>query len=283
MPLKDKQLEPIRTDRHLLDAGVFPTRYHDYHELIFIRSGDGRHINQQVSSDFTGGELFLVKRLEEHSFELNSPAEIYIARFTEQARLTLKDLVDHSHGKAVALAKAKSPLTLKVNFNPSDRRLVDSLFQSLLLLNEDPMRNENLSYYQFLCLVMIIERNLSYQLKGQSHLPEKENISLILKHIHKNLLDPEMLSLSYIADKYHLTPNRLAQYFRKEMDQSVKQYINECRLKSIGEKVIKSDLSFSEITYQYGYADESHFYKSFKKYYGVSPTDYRKSKGHIRD
>lgn len=45
-------------------------------------------------------------------------------RFTEAARLQLKELVHNSNGKAVALAKAKSPLNFKVSFMEKDEILV---------------------------------------------------------------------------------------------------------------------------------------------------------------
>ena len=35
----------------------------------------------------------------------------------------------------------------------------------------------------------------------------------------------------------------------------------------------------SEIAYQVGFADQAHFSRSFKKRYGVTPTEYRKRDG----
>jgi AraC-like DNA-binding protein len=37
-------------------------------------------------------------------------------------------------------------------------------------------------------------------------------------------------------------------------------------------------LTVSEIMYRSGFANKSYFYREFAKQYGMSPTDYRKSK-----
>ncbi len=50
----------------------------------------------------------------------------------------------------------------------------------------------------------------------------------------------------------------------------------ESRLKLIGQKLNNSDDTISQIGYEFGYVDESHFYKSFKRFYGMSPSAYRK-------
>jgi len=277
MTVKDRQFEPFSIIHEKLEAQPSMLMSHNFHEFLFISSGQGIHINQQSSTQFGKGDLFLVKPNEEHAYIIEETTEVYIIRFTEATRLQLKELVHNSNGKAVALAKAKSPLNFKVSFSEKDEILITELLQLLITLNQEQARNENLCYYQLLCLIAIIERNLSYFPEDRGRRVEKQTMTQILNHIHKYLKDPEMLSLPYIADKFKLSTNQLGLYFRKEMKQSVKQYINECRLQLIGKKVQESEMSFSEIAYQFGYVDESHFYKSFKKFFGVSPTVYRKA------
>jgi len=278
MIVKEKQFEPLSIFREKLDAQPSMSMSHNFHEFIFVSSGRGIHINQQFSTPFGKGDLFLVKPNEEHAYVIEQTTEVYIVRFTEATRLQLKELVHNSKGKAIALAKAKSPLNFKISFSEKDETLVVELLQLLITLNQEQVRNENLCYYQLLCLIAIIERNLSYFPEDKGRRIEKQAITKILNHIHKYLKDPEMLSLGYIAGKFNMSTNQLGLYFRKEMKQSVKQYINQCRLQLIGKKVQESEMTFSEIAHQFGYVDESHFYKGFKKFFGVSPTLYRKDK-----
>lgn len=272
---KDEQFEPISVIHQVIEPQSSSLMKHNFYEFILISSGKGKHFNHQLSTDFSAGELFFTQPEEEHAFEIEEETEVFIVRFTDCARLVLKELVDNSNGRAVALAKTKSPLNYKVTFSEMDKKLVLRIFELLLELYESPKKNEDLSYYQLLCLVTVIERNLQYAKEDTGKPTAKKDIDLIINHIHKYLQKPEMLTLSYIAAKFNMSSNLLGLYFKKETGQSVKQYINKCRLEVVGKKVLKSKLSFSEIAYQFGYVDESHFHKSFRKFYGVSPTGYR--------
>jgi len=273
---KDEQFEPISVFYQILEPQTSNLMKHNFYEFVFFSSGKGTHYNHEVSIDFSAGELFFTRSDDEHAFEVEEPTEVYIVRFTESAKFVLKELVENSNGRAVTLAKAQSPLNPKVTFNENDRTLVLQIFQLLKQLYENPAKNENLCYYQLLCLVMIIERNLQYSNEESGKQAAKKDINLIINHIHKFLKNPEMLTLRYIASKFNMSSNLLGIYFKQETGQSVKQYINKCRLEVIGEKVAKSKLTFSEIAFQFGFVDESHFHKSFRKFYGMSPSNYRK-------
>ncbi|MBN1415580.1 MAG: response regulator [Bacteroidales bacterium] len=73
-----------------------------------------------------------------------------------------------------------------------------------------------------------------------------------------------------------------AQLYRKLMSilgQSPAEFIRIVRLKraaKILEESIEKDINVSEVAYCLGFANHSHFSQSFKKHYGISPTDYAK-------
>ena len=134
-------------------------------------------------------------------------------------------------------------------------------------------------------LVSIIERNLIYAPEVKDRRLDKEVIRLILKHIHQNLQNPEKLTLSCLSvclsvclsETFNMSRNKVGAYFKQETGHSVKQFINATRMTVISEKVAHSELSFSEIAFDFGF-DESHFNKSFKKRLGMTPSEYRKIK-----
>lgn len=273
----NQKIESFQIIHETIEAQTSRLASHDFHEFIFIQSGHGIHINQHSRIPFEKGDLFLIKPKEEHAYIIEQPSEVYIVRYPEATRLILKELIHNSNGKAVAPIKAKSPLNVKVSLSKKDEILVLQILQLLSLLHEDQRKYENVCYYQLLCLIIIMERNLTYFPDDKNRQIERQSITAIVSHIHKYLKDPEMLNLQYIAGKFNISTNQLGLRFRKEMQQSVKQYIITCRMQVIGEQVKTTEMTFSEIAYQFGYVDESHFYKRFHKYFGVSPTAYRKS------
>ncbi|MCT3923201.1 helix-turn-helix transcriptional regulator [Elizabethkingia anophelis] len=272
---QDQQAYPIETLHLQMEINRSQVVQHRFTELIYIWSGTGTHTNRHMSTRFVAGDMYWVQSRDEHHFEIETFTEVFIVRFTEEARLVLKDLVDQSNGKAIALAKAKSPVNLKINFSLEDKNLIEMLFHTLLALSEQPLKNENMAYYQLLCMVNIIERNLKYSEIPVDSKGEKD-LSKILNYIHKNIQDPDMLQLAQIAQVFNLHINSLGLYFRKELNIPIKKYIRQSRMEIIEKKVLKSDFSLSEIAFQFGFVDESHFYKQFKKHFGISPSEYRK-------
>ena len=271
----DRQFEPISILHQTLQPHSSSVMAHDFYEFIFFKKGKGIHRNHNADNIFSVGDLFFIKPNEQHSFLLDEETEVYIVRFSQCARLILKELVDSSNGRAVSLSKAQSPLNPKVHVPDSEQKPVLAILDLLLQLYEAGSQNESLCYYQILCLIAIVERNLSYPPFKEPSPSEKKDLTAILSHIHKHLHEPEMLTLGYIAGKFNISINTLGTYFKKETGSSVKQYIDQCRMHVIEKKVIEGQKSFSEIAYQFGFTDESHFSKYFRKYYGISPTVYR--------
>lgn len=54
------------------------------------------------------------------------------------------------------------------------------------------------------------------------------------------------------------------------------EYIKKMRMEKAAELLLTTNLTAAEIAYKVGFEDQFYFSKSFKKYYGVSPTQYRK-------
>ncbi len=275
-----QQIQLFEIKKLTIEPFISQPRKHLFHEIIYVQSGNGTHTNHKVSSSFAQGDLFFISPNEEHGFKIEVQTEVYVMRFTDEAKLTMKEMVEALDGRAVSLSKAKSPTNLKVHFDDEEQKTVLQLCEILEGLAAVPTRNENLIYLQFLCLVTIIERNLSYRNEKCTRTITKKSIDLILNHIHKNIRQPELLTLKYIADKMGMSSNNLNVYFKKEMRQPIKQYIQTQRMELVEKLVTQSSQTLSEIAYEFNFVDESHFYKSFKKHFGTGAKDFRKQANH---
>ncbi len=86
----------------------------------------------------------------------------------------------------------------------------------------------------------------------------------------------EDISVSVIAVYLDMTPNYVSSIFKKEMGQSLTNYINEVRVESSLNLLRHTDLSISEIGERVGFKDYNYFSRIFKKQMNVSPAAYRK-------
>ncbi len=81
-------------------------------------------------------------------------------------------------------------------------------------------------------------------------------------------------SLQDLADKIHLSPSRICHLF-KELCGMTYSYYLLCRKIEEGERLLTiGQHSITSISYQIGFANPSHFCRSFKEHFNITPTSY---------
>lgn len=86
----------------------------------------------------------------------------------------------------------------------------------------------------------------------------------------------EDLSLTELAERYHVSPTKLKTDFKRITGIPVIAYKNKMRLEKTRILLLSGDLSQAQIAYTCGYADESYFIRAFKQQYQVTPAVYRR-------
>ncbi|AXT49994.1 AraC family transcriptional regulator [Aquimarina sp. BL5] len=100
-------------------------------------------------------------------------------------------------------------------------------------------------------------------------------INLALQYIDEHLDDD--LSLGIISDRAMYSPYHFHRIFKAVIGESLNVYINRRRIEKIALVLIhKKEVSISQLSLQYGFNSNSSFTRAFKKFYGVSPTEFRK-------
>lgn len=81
-------------------------------------------------------------------------------------------------------------------------------------------------------------------------------------------------SLQNLSDQLHLSPSRICHLFKDVCGITYSCYLL-CRKVEEGERLLTvADKSITHIAYQIGFANPSHFCRSFKDHFNVTPTSY---------
>lgn len=103
-----------------------------------------------------------------------------------------------------------------------------------------------------------------------------QRINRVLCYIDENLAAE--LSLQIIADIAYYSPFHLHRLFKAITNETLNAYITRKRIERTAIMLIHNkELSISEISNRYGFKNDSTFSRTFKKLYGQSPTEFRKS------
>jgi AraC family transcriptional regulator len=68
----------------------------------------------------------------------------------------------------------------------------------------------------------------------------------------------------------------LSRVFRKRFGCTIGEYVRRLRVEFAARKMFETDEAFSEIAHAAGFADQSHFNRTFKGIYGITPAEYRR-------
>lgn len=99
-------------------------------------------------------------------------------------------------------------------------------------------------------------------------------IEMSKKYIKENF--NKEITLENLANYICINPSYLSHIFKAKTNQTFIQYRTEVRMKKAIELLHNPDKSIADITNEIGYNDVTHFIRTFRKYSGSSPTEYRK-------
>jgi len=84
----------------------------------------------------------------------------------------------------------------------------------------------------------------------------------------------QKISLNSLANRLGVTPFYLSRLIKQDTGENFTDILNKARLERARELLL-TDMSIKEITYSLGFNSQNYFSKLFKKYYALSPSEYR--------
>lgn len=110
------------------------------------------------------------------------------------------------------------------------------------------------------------------ELKGSK---SKVIINQIKKYINSHYSSD--LSLKSIARIFYLNPAYLGQLFKNNFKESFNDYLNRLRIGEAKRLTIQEDLRIQDLIEKTGFSSPEYFYKLFKKYEGISFSEFKQS------
>ena len=110
-----------------------------------------------------------------------------------------------------------------------------------------------------------------YQNNGNSAEPVRIWKARNFIHAHST----EELSLGKVARAANTSPNYFSEKFKESTGTTFVQYVARTRFEKAVARLREGDLRVSEIAFATGFQSLSQFNRTFKKFAGKSPTEYR--------
>ena len=104
----------------------------------------------------------------------------------------------------------------------------------------------------------------------------------VLEHLERNYAQPEICAAS-VAQTFGLSEKRVYTMVRRLTDMSFSDYLLQLRMRAAAELLCTTSLGAADIAARCGYQAVNTFYRAFKKYYDMTPSQLRKNGGVCED
>jgi AraC family transcriptional regulator len=83
------------------------------------------------------------------------------------------------------------------------------------------------------------------------------------------------LTLDELACEAGVHPVHLSRVFRRCVGEGISEYVHRLRVRTTCERMLTPDASLADLSFSAGFADQSHFTRSFRRITGMTPASFR--------
>lgn len=148
--------------------------------------------------------------------------------------------------------------------------LLNNLIE-LYIFREQKRTSEIFEVY--FSLINLLEKKYLVRVKLDEERNLRKKIGEIKFYIDNNF-DKE-IKLSDLAGKLYVSEQYLSRLFSSEIGMSLSEYLIKKRLEKVRKDLFETEKSITDIVFSSGFSNINSFNRLFKKYQGMTPTEYR--------
>lgn len=251
---------------------------HDYVEIDFVARGSCTMYFEEETKTLEEDSLCLISPTSYHDIEIDDESTVYcimLRRSTFQS--SFFSLMDRDD---VLSAFFRTMLTDMQNSNYMIFRTEDPAFIRIMLQNA-MYECHYPDQYSNNCCRSLINLLFANMLRKSSEMPEVyhhnmgSDFSAVIHYIRRNF---RTITLTSLAEEFHYSKPHLCTLIKKNTGIGFSELIRQVRVKEATEYLTKTDIPISDIAYLVGYNSADNFSRVFRKFYGISPIEYRRTR-----
>ena len=234
---------------------TYNTHTHIYNEMLVYEPFDGYITINNEKFIIDTPTIALINTSNFHSTHLSG---------VPSARCTKISFADNMMSDYFAQT-LNCPIVLK---NYKNNPIINKLIEKF-------NKNVNNNYKEIILnsiLLELCENGIKVQAVSKMNINRlvTEAIDILNRHFNEDI------TLNDVADDLGITPQYLSYIFSKNMNVSFSNYLTDIRLRYAAGILSDKTLSITDVCYLSGYRNLSHFIRSFKRKYNLSPGEYKK-------
>lgn len=254
----------------------FPVHSHDYVEIMYVCDGSITHKIGAEEITLSAYELIILGKDTRHSILSAGEGDIGInliistelfegiyESMKKSSRLSCSSIEELLHGDG-------SPyLVFSAKENLPVRNIFESMIWSVICNGDESGYALRQSVSLLICYLA------SYFTENREPSNKKDSFkSALLSYVETSY---STATLSEAAEMLGLSPSYLCRLVTANFGVSFKKLLTSARFDAACDLLSSTDMPIGEIINRVGYENSSYFHKEFKRRFGVTPNNYRRS------
>lgn len=253
--------------------------HEDFSELVIVLDGSAFQVVENDAYPIAKGDVFVLDKYTSHSYE--NAKNFKICNIMFRPEVLFENLPHIRQNVGFQALFILEPYYAKHHQFCSRFRLKLEDFSSIQkmlaeMIHEHTQKLEGwqtLLYGKFIQLCTILSR--LYQDSEQDHANDVIKLATAVAYIEKNYCND--ISLADLARMTGYSERQFNRLFKSAFSMAPSMYITNLRLQKAQLLLKNSSQPIGEISWSCGYSDQNYFSRIFKKYIGLTPTEYKQN------
>lgn len=243
---------------------------HDY-EILFITEGEVELQLPAKNLQARRGDVVFLSSFESyHTVIQKTPYKRYVLGISREA-------IDKKLQDRALLSMLKNhPAEFDHCIHVRDISVFKNIFDNMVSEYNSDFKKPYSECLQLLLIKELLIRAYRTQNRSALFMTNSSMRDLILSiqdYIDKHYKTD--LKINVICQDLHINPSHFSRMFKGYVGLSPKQYLTHVRLNNIKNDLINTARSITDIALENGFIDINNFTRTFRKAYGVTPSQYR--------
>lgn len=234
----------------------YPLHQHDYYEIEYITDGLGEHIINGESHSVKKGDILFITPFDYHGYNLSN----------------MTTITCHFYAKDLSFEVSKFLSTLSA---ASFENASEDTITNLKYLLKTFKNNEKFAEIKLKNIIELIILDLFEKYSFSSGATSADRIAEAIGYVNLNFRND--LTLLSIEKKFGLPQSYFCREFKKRTGKKFVDYVTEKRL-TYAKRLLKGDNKVVDVCFESGFGSVRNFNRVFKAKYGVTPSEFVKSK-----
>ena len=269
----------ISVKREITPYMNYPWHYHPEFEIIYVKKSYGIRLMGNHIGNFNDGDLVFISPNLPHVWKNDKDfyqgnkklgVDVYVIHFSEDSLTPgFFDLPEFTNIRSL-FALGQQGVLIKAKNSQKISNLIKKVYSSSGI--------ERLTLF-FKTLEAFAETD-DYELLSSPgyansiNSTDSKRINKVINYLMENYYKEN--KLEKVADIVNLNKSSFCRYFKSRTHKTYSQFLNEIRIQHACKLLVYKKLSISEICYEVGYNNISHFNRQFKQITRLTASEYAK-------